>query len=99
LLDELHDSHVLEVVLKPGVHAAPVECTGAAGSLRCRKLPAALVEGVIAKRKKLANLDVAEGRRSQCGQVRLLDFHGGLAGFEVTTCPAEKGEKMILRRL
>jgi type II secretory ATPase GspE/PulE/Tfp pilus assembly ATPase PilB-like protein len=49
--------------------------------------------------KKLANLDVAERRRKQRGRVRLLDFHGSRAGFEVSTGPAGKSETMTLRRL
>jgi type II secretory ATPase GspE/PulE/Tfp pilus assembly ATPase PilB-like protein len=99
LFEELNDPEVLEVALTPGVRAAIVECRGASGSIRLRTIPAPLVAGVVAKMKKLANLDVAERRRKQRGQVRLLDFHGGPAIFEVMTGPADKSESVTLRRL
>jgi len=98
LFEELHDPKVLEVVLKTGVRAAIIECRGA-GLVRWHELPAPFIGGVFAKMKKLANLDVAERRRKQRGQVRLLDFHGSHADFEVSTGPAGKNETMTLRRL
>lgn len=69
------------------------------GTIRQRRIPALLVSGVVAKMKKLARLDVAERRHMQCGTVRLLDFHGSPADFEVTTRPVEDSETLILRRL
>jgi type II secretory ATPase GspE/PulE/Tfp pilus assembly ATPase PilB-like protein len=99
LFDELHDPQVLEVVLEPGVRDAIVLCRGAAGTLRQRSLPSHLVAGVLAKMKKLAGLDVAERRHMQCGKVRLLDFHGSSAEFEVATRSAGDGETLTLRRL
>ncbi|MGD0976267.1 MAG: hypothetical protein ABR866_19455 [Candidatus Korobacteraceae bacterium] len=98
LFDELHDPKVFEVVLKPGIRSAIIECRGT-GLIRRHKLPAPFIAGVFAKMKKLANLDVAERRRKQRGRVRLLDFHGSRAGFEVSTGPAGKSETMTLRRL
>lgn len=97
--DELHHPQVLEVVLRPGVRAATVECRGAAGPLRQRRLPSPLVAGVFAKMKKLARLDVAERGHIQRGRVRLLNFHGSPADFEVTTGHAGKSETITLRRL
>lgn len=79
--------------------AAIVECRGPTGPLRQRRLPSPLVAGVFVKMKKLARLDVAERSHRQCGQVRLLNFHGGPADFEVTTGHAGKNETMTLRRL
>ncbi len=99
LLDELHDPQVLEVVLTPGDGDAIVICRGGAGTLRQHRLPAPLVAGVLAKMKKLASLDVAERRHMQCGKVRLLNFHGSSAEFEVATRPAADGETLTLRRL
>jgi type II secretory ATPase GspE/PulE/Tfp pilus assembly ATPase PilB-like protein len=99
LFEELNDPEVLEVAVIPGVHCTLVECRGASGSIRSRQLPGPFVAGVGAKMKKLANLDVAERRRKQRGQVRLLDFHGGPATFEVMTGPAENSESVTLRRL
>ncbi|MFZ0772767.1 MAG: hypothetical protein WCA49_04970 [Candidatus Sulfotelmatobacter sp.] len=99
LFDELHDPQVLEVVLEPGVRHAVVECRGAAGTLRERVLPSLLVPAVLAKMKKLARLDVAERSHLQCGNVRLLDFHGSSAEFEVATRPAGHSETLTLRRL
>ena len=99
IFDELHDPQVLEVVLRPGVRTAVVECRGTAGPLRQRRLPSPLVAGVFAKMKKLARLDVAERSHRQCGRVRLLNFHSSPADFEVTTGHAEKSETMTLRRL
>jgi type II secretory ATPase GspE/PulE/Tfp pilus assembly ATPase PilB-like protein len=55
--------------------------------------------GVFAKIKKLAKLDVAERNHAQRGRVRLLNFHGGSAEFEVTTGRIGKGERMTLMRL
>lgn len=98
LFDELHDPQVLAVVLKPGIGSAIIECRGT-GLIRSHKFPEPFIAGVLAKMKKLANLDVAERRRKQCGRVRLLDFHGRRAGFEVSTDPAGKSEIMTLRRL
>ena len=98
LFDELQDSQVLEIVLKPGIHSAIIECRGT-GLMRSHKLPEHFIAGVLAKMKKLANLDVAERRCKQRGQVRLLDFHGSRAGFEVSTAPAGESETMTLRRL
>jgi type II secretory ATPase GspE/PulE/Tfp pilus assembly ATPase PilB-like protein len=54
---------------------------------------------VFAKIKKLAKLDVAERNHAQRGRVRLLNFHGGSAEFEVTTGRIGKGERMTLMRL
>lgn len=99
IFEELHNPEVFEVALTPGVGVAIVECRGLLGSIRWRKLPAPFVAGVVAKMKKLANLDVAERSREQFGRVRLLDFHGGPALFEVMTVPAENGETVTLRRL
>jgi type II secretory ATPase GspE/PulE/Tfp pilus assembly ATPase PilB-like protein len=99
LFEELHDSEVLEVLLTPGVRKAIVECRGAAGTLRQRSLPSLLVPGVLAKMKKLARLDVAERRHIQRGTVRLLNFHGSSAQFEVVTRPVGDNETLTLRRL
>ena len=99
LFDELHDPQVLEVVLTPGGGDAIMACRGAAGTLRQRRLPSPLVAGVLAKMKKLARLDVAERSRPQCGNVRLLNFHGSSTEFEVATRPAGDGEALTLRRL
>ena len=49
--------------------------------------------------KKLARLDVAERSHMQCGRVRLLNFHGSSAEFEVETRPVGDSETLILRRL
>jgi len=98
LFDALHDLQVLEVVIKPGLDDAIVEYQSAAGTLCQRRLPSLLVAGVLAKMKKLARLDVAERSHVQCGRVRLLDFHGSPAGFEVTTGPSGEGETITLRR-
>lgn len=99
LFDELHDPQVLEVVLKPGTGSATIECRGTTGLLRSYTLPEPFVAGILAKMKKLANLDVAERRREQRGRVRLLDFHGSGADFEVSTAPAGKSESLTLCRL
>jgi type II secretory ATPase GspE/PulE/Tfp pilus assembly ATPase PilB-like protein len=98
LFDELHDPQVLEVALKPGTGSATIECRGA-GLLRSYTLPEPFVAGVLAKMKKLANLDVAERRREQRGRVRMLDFHGSVADFEVSTAPAGEDETVTLRRV
>jgi hypothetical protein len=99
LFDELHDPQVLEVTLKPSIREATVECLSLAGPGRQYSLPSRLVAGVLAKMKKLAQLDVAERSRMQCGRVRLLNFHGQPADFEVTTAPAAESETMTLRRV
>ncbi len=99
LFEELHDPQVLEVVLRPDVYAATVECRGAAGPLRQLRIPSLIVASVFAKMKKLARLDVAERSQVQCGRVRLLNFHGSPADFVVTTGSAGKSETMTLRRL
>jgi general secretion pathway protein E len=97
--DELHDPQVLEVTLKPAVGDASVECRSSAGPVRQYSLPSHLVAGVLAKMKKLAQLDVAERRRIQSGRVRLLNFHGHPTDFEVTTAPAGESETVTLRRV
>ena len=99
LFEELRDPQVLKVVLRPGVRAATVECRGAAGLLRRRSLHSLYVAPVLAKMKKLARLDVAERSRMQRGRVRLLNFHGSPADFEVTTRPVGDNETLTLRRL
>ena len=99
LFEELSDSRVREVVIKRGARTARVESWGAGGPHRRRRLPLLLFPGVLAKMKKLARLDVAEGRHTQRGRVRLLNFHGGSADFEVTTGRAGKYEVLTLRRL
>ena len=99
LFEELSDSRVREVVIKRGARTARVESWGTGGSHRRRRLPLLLFPGVLGKMKKLARLDIAELRRTQCGRVRLLNFHGGPMDFEVTTGRAGKYEVLILRRL
>jgi type II secretory ATPase GspE/PulE/Tfp pilus assembly ATPase PilB-like protein len=98
LFDSLHDTTVLEVVLTPSAGDALVVCRGATGTLRQRSLPSPSVAGVLAKMKKLARLDVAERSHMQCGSVRLLNFHGSSAEFEVATRPAGDSETLTLRR-
>jgi len=98
LFEELHDPQVLEVVLTPGIRSATVECRGT-GSVRRYELPGLFVAGVLGKMKKVAYLDVAERRREQRGRVRMLDFHGSVADFEVSTAPAGEDETMTLRRV
>ena len=97
VFDELHDPRVLEVLLREGT-AAILECRGAAGSLRRRRLPPAVATGVFAKMKKLAGLDVAEHRRTQRARVRILNFHGSPADFEVMTGSVATGQIMTVRR-
>jgi type II secretory ATPase GspE/PulE/Tfp pilus assembly ATPase PilB-like protein len=98
LFDEFCDPEVLEVVLRPGVPAMTVECRGAAGPLRRLTIPSLFVSAVFAKLKKLASLDVADRLHRQSGRVRLLNFHGSPADFEVTTEQVGKGETITLRR-
>ncbi len=99
LFDELQDQQALEVVLIQSVRAATVECRGAKGRVRRRRLPSRFVAGVFAKMKRLAGLDVAKRRHMQCGRVRLLNFHGRPAEFEVTTGCVGISETLSLRRL
>ena len=99
LFEELHDPRVVEVAIMPGVRSATVESKGAAGLVRTQHLHKLKVDGVLGKMKKMAQLDVAERNETQRGRIRLLDFHGSPAEFEVTTSPVVNGEMLTLRRV
>ena len=99
LFEELHDPRVVEVAIVPGVRFAMVEIRGTAGVLRTEHMHSLKVDGVLGKMKKMAQLDVAERQNTQRGRIRLLDFHGSPAEFEVVTSPTENGETLTLRRV
>jgi protein transport protein HofB len=69
------------------------------GVLQCQPLlPQAMIAPVTARLKILANLDIAEKRLPQDGQMDYL-AEGVKASFRVSTLPCRHGEKVVLRIL
>lgn len=69
------------------------------GVLQCQALlPQAMIAPVTARLKILANLDIAEKRLPQDGQMDYL-AEGVKASFRVSTLPCRHGEKVVLRIL
>ncbi|HEY1844233.1 MAG TPA: type II secretion system protein GspE [Buttiauxella sp.] len=61
-------------------------------------LPASLAASLTARLKVLANLDIAERRLPQDGQMDV-ETEAGRASFRISTLPVRYGEKIVLRLL
>lgn len=61
-------------------------------------LPDWLHPGVVSRLKVLANMDIAEKRRSQDGHIRVM-FRKQRVDLRVSTLPTPDGEKLVLRLL
>ncbi|WP_202301183.1 type II secretion system protein GspE [Dryocola clanedunensis] len=61
-------------------------------------LPAHLSAAITARLKVLGNLDIAERRLPQDGQMDM-ELGGGKASFRISTLPVRHGEKVVLRLL
>jgi hypothetical protein len=81
LFEELHDPQVIEVAVTPGVRPATVECLGAGGPLRQRRLPSSLLAGdsiyVLVEQPNIADpddeADIAPRHLGEAIQYRTLD--------------------------
>jgi type IV pilus assembly protein PilB len=62
------------------------------------RFPKQVVQGITARFKIIANLDIAERRQAQDGRIRRV-FEGRTVDFRVNSLPSRYGEKIVLRIL